>query len=83
MNAPRTTPPHPLMLGDLNSPSGYGTALDHCVDTLYLLADLFTGPADKQSILDNDRARNGMFLQLMGIADVLKVLSAIDRPKND
>lgn len=53
-----------------------GDALDSASASLWLLADLFVGPADKCEILNSDRTRCGMFNQLATIANTLEVLSA-------
>lgn len=51
-------------------------ALDSASASLWLLADLFVGPADKCEILNSDRTRVGMFNQLATVANTLEVLSA-------
>ena len=72
---PRTIPAHPFLAGDLNTTVGMMDALNHCSDVLHMLAELFTAPAEHHSVLDNDRSRNGVFLQCIGIADVLNAIS--------
>ena len=63
----------------LAHPNGLCDALNNCADTLYTLADLFGFDARPSgyAILANPSARYGLWSQLQGIADLLKVASQI------
>lgn len=70
-------PAHPLLSGPFaQSPANIEDALSNCAATLYMLADFFGSNADDYSVLDSDRARRGMWLQLYGVAGVLECIEA-------
>ena len=71
--------PHPLLtFMGLACPGGISDALDNAACCLELLSDLFGGDVEgyKYQILEDDRARRGMFTQLTSIAHLLKAAGA-------
>ena len=69
--------PHPFLSPlPVTCLSGRKDALENCVSVLHLLADLFGGDNDSYSILNTNRARQGMFIQLYGVANVLEAVVA-------
>ena len=67
--------PNPfLTCAGLDSIGGIVDALDNAVCTLDLLSDLFGGEIDgyRYPILENEKARRGMFSQLSGLSELLE-----------
>jgi hypothetical protein len=57
-------------------------AFDKSSSVLWMLADLFGGDTENYPILDNERARRGVFIQLVTIANTLEVIrSALNEKK--
>lgn len=76
----RPSPRNPLLsTSPLATSDGLADALSNCAATLYVLADLFGFDDEKAgySVLDNQNTRYGMWMQLHGVADLLKAASKI------
>lgn len=76
----RPSPRNPLLsTSPLATSDGLADALHNCAATLYVLADLFGFDDEKAcySVLDNQNTRYGMWMQLHGIADLLKAASKV------
>ena len=69
---------HPLLSESNPNPNSVSIldALNNSSSVLWMLADLFTAKAGDHCVLDNDSARNGIFIQLTSIANTLDVISA-------
>jgi hypothetical protein len=58
----------------LDHETGIRDALNNSIATLYLLSNLFGGDDESYCPLETPQARRGLWLQLRGIADLLKAI---------
>lgn len=67
---------HPFagILG-IHSKVGQRDALNNCASVLSMLADLFGSDATDYAVLDSAAARRGMWINLIGVADLLTAIS--------